>query len=286
VTLRLVLLDLDDTLVDHRGAVADGIAVHLVARGLLDAADPAAVARAVALWRALEEEHYHRYLAGELDYEGQRRARARGFLAAWPSPDAAALAGALADDDRATDAWFRGYLDGYEASWRTLPGAHEALDEIARRHPAVRFGVVTNGERRQQEPKIAAAGLAGRLDPVVCSGDLGFAKPDPRIFLLACAEAGVDTADAVMVGDRLRTDALGGSDAGLGGVWFDADGVDATGSTPSDPARDPARDPAGDPERGWPDVPAEDRARAERAGVVRITSLDRLPDAVDAATRA
>jgi len=31
MTLRLVLLDLDDTLVYHRGAVADGIAAHLAA---------------------------------------------------------------------------------------------------------------------------------------------------------------------------------------------------------------------------------------------------------------
>jgi putative hydrolase of the HAD superfamily len=268
MTLRLVLLDLDDTLVDHRGAVADGITAHLAARGLLDAADAAEVERAVALWVALEEEHYHRYLAGELDYQGQRRARVRGFLAAWDSPDASALA----DDDAATDAWFAGYLAGYEASWRTLPGAHEALDEIQRRHPGVRFGVVTNGERSQQEPKIAAAGLTDRLSPVVCSGDLDYAKPDPRIFLLACREADADPADAVMVGDRLRTDALGGADAGLGGIWFDADAG----------TRDPARDPAGDPERGWPDVPAEDRERAERAGVVRITALDGLADAVDA----
>jgi putative hydrolase of the HAD superfamily len=269
VTLRLVLLDLDDTLVDHRGAVADGITAHLAASGLLDAADTAAVDRAVALWRALEEEHYHRYLAGELDYQGQRRARARGFLAAWGSADA----GALADDDDATDAWFAGYLRGYEASWRTLPGAHGALDEIERRHPGVRFGVVTNGERSQQEPKIAAAGLTARLDPVVCSGDLGFAKPDPRIFLLACAEAGVDPAEADMLCDRLRTDALGASDAGLaGGVWLDADAGTA----------DPAREPAGDPERGWPDVPAEDRAQTERAGIARITALDALADAVDA----
>jgi putative hydrolase of the HAD superfamily len=272
MTLRLVLLDLDDTLVDHRGAVADGIAAHLAARGLLDAADAAEVERAVALWVALEEEHYHRYLAGELDYQGQRRARVRGFLTAWGSEEAADLSGALAHDDAATDAWFAGYLAGYEASWRTLPGAHEALDEIARRHPGVRFGVVTNGERSQQEPKIAAAGLTDRLSPVVCSGDLDYTKPDPRIFLLACREADVDPADAVMVGDRLRTDALGGADAGLGGIWFDADAG----------TRDPARDPAGDPERGWPDVPAEDRERAERAGVVRITALDRLADAVDA----
>ncbi|OUE27259.1 HAD family hydrolase [Clavibacter michiganensis] len=277
MTLRLVLLDLDDTLVDHRGAVADGITAHLAARGLVDASDAAERDRAVALWVALEEEHYHRYLAGELDYQGQRRARVRGFLAAWGSDDATDLAVAIADDDAATDAWFGGYLAGYEASWRTLPGAVAALDEIARRHPGVEFGVVTNGERSQQEPKIAAAGLTDRLSPVVCSGDLDFTKPDARIFRLACAEAGVDPSDAVMVGDRLRTDALGATDAGLaGGIWLDPDAGTA----------DPARDPAGDPERGWPDVPPEDRERAERAGIVRITALGQLADAVDALTGA
>lgn len=33
-------------------------------------------------WWALEEEHYHSYLAGTLDFQGQRRARARDFAAA------------------------------------------------------------------------------------------------------------------------------------------------------------------------------------------------------------
>ena len=84
---------------------------------------------------------------------------------------------------------------------------------------------------------------------MICSGELGFTKPDPRIFLLACAEAGVDPADAVMVGDRLRTDALGAVDAGLaGGVWFDA---------------------LGDGDAPLP------------AGIVRITALTDLADAVD-----
>ncbi|CAQ02945.1 HAD family hydrolase [Clavibacter sepedonicus] len=257
MTLRLVLLDLDDTLVDHRGAVAEGITAHAAARGLLDAEDATAADRAVGLWRDLEEEHYHRYLAGELDFQGKRRARVRGFLAAMGSPDA----DDLTDDDAATDAWFAGYLTGYAAAWRTLPGAHDALDEIERRHPGVRLGIVTNGERSQQEPKIAAVGLTARLAPVVCSGDLDFAKPDPRIFHLACAEAGVDPADAVMVGDRLRTDALGAADAGLGGVWLDRGG------------RSRIVAPAGG------DAAVDSRVPG---AVLRITALDALAAAVTA----
>lgn len=256
MTLRLVLLDLDDTLLDHRGAVAVGIRGHLVASGAMSPdATAADVDAAVALWYALEEQHYHRYLAGELTYLGQRRARVRGFLAAQRSADAAE--DRAEPDDAATDAWFQGYLAGYEDAWRALPGAHDALDEIQLRHPGVVFGIVTNGERPQQSAKIARAGFADRVDVVVCSHDLGFAKPDPRIFHEACREAGVDPAEAVMVGDRLRTDARGAVAAGLGGVWLDLVG-DGTS-------------PDGAPVDTLP------------AGVQRTTSLAELPGGVDRA---
>ena len=72
--MTVVLFDLDDTLFDHQGAVAAGITGHRhLISGVLAAADDATE---IARWRDLEELHYHRYLAGELDYTGQRRARA------------------------------------------------------------------------------------------------------------------------------------------------------------------------------------------------------------------
>ena len=66
----VVLFDLDDTIFAHRLAVDRGIASHLAASGVttVDAAE-------IARWTELEEHHYHRYLTGELDYLGQRRAR-------------------------------------------------------------------------------------------------------------------------------------------------------------------------------------------------------------------
>jgi len=72
--ISVVLFDLDDTLFAHRQAVAQAIVAHSRSLGAVD--DDATVAH----WHALEEQHYHRYLAGELDYFGQRRARARGFV--------------------------------------------------------------------------------------------------------------------------------------------------------------------------------------------------------------
>ena len=86
MTISVALFDLDDTLFAHRGAVDSAIVAHLgTAEG-----DP------VRRWHELEEQHYPRYLSGEMDLYEQRRVRVR------------ALAGGL-DSDAAADAWYADY---------------------------------------------------------------------------------------------------------------------------------------------------------------------------------
>lgn len=201
-----VLFDLDDTLFRHRESVVAGIhAYRALLGGPLAGGDAERVA---AHWNDLEELHYHRYLSGELDYLGQRRARARGFL----EPH-----GLTIDDDAAAEAWFEDYLVHYRAAWALHDDVLPCLDAL---RPA-RFGLITNGERPFQQAKLDAVGLGGWLDDVVASGEVGVAKPDPRIFELACSRLGVAPAAAVYVGDRLHTDALGAQAAGLRGIWID-----------------------------------------------------------------
>ncbi|MEO6532383.1 MAG: HAD family hydrolase, partial [Pseudolysinimonas sp.] len=93
--IRVALFDLDDTLFAHREAVARGITLHRAAVGgaLAEADDEAESAR----WHQLEEVHYHRYLAGELDFLGQRRARVRDFVAPY---------GVVLASDVEAEAWF------------------------------------------------------------------------------------------------------------------------------------------------------------------------------------
>ncbi|MFC5930806.1 HAD family hydrolase [Cryobacterium melibiosiphilum] len=242
--VQVVLFDLDDTLFAHRAAVSDGILMHL------DAVDGAyeALSRpdSAALWDALEEEHYHSYLAGRLDFHGQRRARARDF----------ATAHGVALDDAAATTWFDDYFLQYRASWRLHTDALPCLDELARRLPGVRFGLITNGDPVFQGDKIRRVGLEGRFEHVIASGSLGFTKPDARIFAHACALSGVAADAAVYVGDRLRTDAIGAAAAGLTGIWLDREGASAAAAAA---------------------VPEADRAEAARLGVLRIQTLAELP---------
>jgi putative hydrolase of the HAD superfamily len=239
----VVLFDLDDTLFAHRDAVDRAIVRHLhTVGGPFASVDPGA---AVTLWYALEEEHYHSYLAGALDFQGQRRARARDFAAAHGVELTEAEAGA----------WFDAYFSHYESNWRLHEDTVPCLDALEAAFPGVRFGLITNAGLAYQLRKLDFTGLAARFEHVIASGALGFTKPDARIFTHACAVFGVAPAAAVYVGDRLRTDAIGAAAAGLTGVWID---------------------------RSKASVSDVDAADAERLGVVRITGLAQLPDALAA----
>jgi putative hydrolase of the HAD superfamily len=214
----VVLFDLDDTLFAHRASVRAGFARHLATLGL-PVVDPAAE---VDRWEQLEELHYHRYLARELDYLGQRRARSRDFAAAY---------GVDLADDAAADAWFAGYSAAYRASWTLHDDALPCLDALAA--SGARLGVITNGDPEMQSAKLVALGIARRFEHLIASGGVGVAKPDPEIFRIACTRFGVAPADAWYVGDRLETDAVGAAAAGLHGVWLDRTGT----ATPADLAR-------------------------------------------------
>jgi putative hydrolase of the HAD superfamily len=205
----VVLFDLDDTIFAHRLAVDRGIASHLAASGVttVDAAE-------IARWTELEEHHYHRYLTGELDYLGQRRARARDFAAPY---------GLRFTHDSEAEGWFEEYLDHYRAAWSLYDDTLPCLDALADR--GVRLGIITNGEEHFQLPKLERMGLADRFEHVIASGALGITKPDRRIFEFACEKFGVPVSDALYVGDRLATDAVGARDAGLRGVWLVRDGA-------------------------------------------------------------
>lgn len=205
--ISVMLFDLDDTLFAHRSATMAAITAHRAALGgAFAAADESSEARR---WNELEETQYNRYLTGELSYIEQRRARARGFMEDY---------GVLLEDHEA-DAWYDAYFLEYTRAWTLHDDALPCLDLLAAE--GIRFGIITNGDLAFQTAKIERVGLAGRVEHVITSGELGYAKPDARIFEHSCELFGVTPSAAAYVGDRLRTDAIGASAAGLTGVWLD-----------------------------------------------------------------
>ena len=198
-----VLFDLDDTLVDHRGAVERGLRVWLTGLGFDDGLE-----EHVDRWFTLEAIHYPRFVRGEISHVEQRRARLRAFLGS----------GDLDEDDVADDV-FAGYLACYRAAWSAFTDAGAALARAL--DLGLPVGILTNGLQAAQEEKVRRTGLASHGIPVYASSSLPAAKPDPRAFRHACADLGVDPAGVVMVGDSLRHDIEGARAAGMSGVLVD-----------------------------------------------------------------
>ena len=68
-----------------------------------------------------------------------------------------------------------------------------------------------------QRAAIYAVNLEPYFQTIVVSGDADvcIAKPDPRIFQIACERLGVEPRETLMIGDRLDLDIEGGVAAGL-----------------------------------------------------------------------
>jgi len=123
------------------------------------------------------------------------------------------------------------FIDIEHEVWRSahaVLGSAQALLESLRAR-GIKTGVVANSwpdPARLLRQDVEASGLAGLLDVVVFSGDVGVAKPAPGIFLRALEELEVEPNDAMFVGDRLDTDVQGAASVGMTSVqalWFRAD---------------------------------------------------------------
>ena len=119
------------------------------------------------------------------------------------------------DDERLVEAAWevfaseRQRVDPYED---VLP----ALEALAARYP---LAVITNGNA-----DIERIGIGHFFKVAIAAGSTGFAKPDPRIFLLACERLGFPPEEVLHVGDDAHLDAIASRRAGLRSAWVNRAG--------------------------------------------------------------
>lgn len=100
-----------------------------------------------------------------------------------------------------------------------LPGVREALTEL--RGMGLRMAVITNGSSEAQRGKIARFGIGAFFEQPFIDAEVGYSKPDPRIFKHALRAMGLRPDEVWMIGDNLTWDVLGAQRADIFGVWND-----------------------------------------------------------------
>jgi putative hydrolase of the HAD superfamily len=192
---RALLVDLDDTLLDDRGAMAAAVLQLRAQRSLAPEVDDSALVQA---WDSVGRQLWRAMALGQITFQEQRRLRLRQVFQLQISDDAA-------------DSLFADYLAHYERAWALLPGTQEFLQATAHL-PRV---IVTNGNKPQALRKTDKLGLTTQFLAVVTPEDCGARKPDPRIFLHALGLLGVSAEETVMIGDNLEADLVPAAALGM-----------------------------------------------------------------------
>jgi len=179
--IRGVLVDLDETLYSREDAFWDWIASE---------------AQIAGAGKQLSRDRI-----AELDRRG------RGDKRALLAHLAAVFGWHEAEEDR-----LRRFRTGIAEACRLQLGACESLARIGAQY---RLGMVTNGSSVTQRAKLCALGLEGLFDPLIISEEVGFRKPDPRVFRLAIASWGLLPEAVLFVGDDPVADIAGATAVGM-----------------------------------------------------------------------
>jgi putative hydrolase of the HAD superfamily len=209
---RAILLDLDDTILDDSGGVVscwrDACLTH---RSRMNGLDAEAVFDAIDRMREWYWSDPERHRAGRLEL-------------AWARGEVVRLALAelgVDDEDLA-----RRIGDTYHALRdEAIKPFDDAVPTVQwLRARGCRLALLTNGGSTGQRLKIDRFDLAPLFDAILIEGEVGFGKPDPRIYTKALAALDVPPAEAWMVGDNLEWDVAGPQREGIAGIWIDARG--------------------------------------------------------------
>lgn len=86
------------------------------------------------------------------------------------------------------------------------------------------LGVITNSSKEVQMRKLKTLEIIDHFETLVFSEEIGYRKPDGRIFLEALGRVDCKPQDCLYVGDSYRSDVVGASRVGMHTCWLNLDG--------------------------------------------------------------
>ncbi|KAK8081088.1 hypothetical protein PG997_008906 [Apiospora hydei] len=110
------------------------------------------------------------------------------------------------------------YKPAYREARRATPGSIETLTKL--RDHGYSLAILTNGQIEDQTEKAEFIGVRHLVHHFVTSEEVGYAKPDPRIFHHVLDRLGTSADATYMVGDSLSSDIEGALDAGMRAVLY------------------------------------------------------------------
>lgn len=112
-----------------------------------------------------------------------------------------------------------GYVDVSPRQTMLFPDTLDTLEELKKLN--YQMHIITNGFEEVQHIKLDNSKLKPFFDVIVCSENVGFNKPDIRVFQYAMNQAKAKETESIMIGDDRDVDIQGAMRAGMRAILFD-----------------------------------------------------------------
>jgi len=99
-----------------------------------------------------------------------------------------------------------------------FPNVFYILDYLRPKYP---LHIITNGFSEVQFVKLKSSGLDNYFDKIITSEEVGYKKPDKRVFDFAFNKTGAKPESSIMIGDDPDVDIRGAREVGMDQVLFD-----------------------------------------------------------------
>ena len=198
--IRVVFVDIDDTLLSFSGYVQDSMRRGFDLFGLRPY-----VPWMYDVFEEINGELWRKIERGEIDFAGLQAVRWNAIFSAL----------GIDSDGPAFETWFRAQLF---SSAILVPGARELLEYLK---PKYTLCAASNGPEAQQKNRLKVGGLIGFFDEIFVSSAIGFPKPSCEYFdacfqrLRELGLVDLKPEECMIIGDSETSDMAGGVNYGI-----------------------------------------------------------------------
>lgn len=204
--IEFLFLDLDDTILDFHKAEHLALAKTLYGFGL----EP--TEQVLTRYSQINKAHWERLERKELTREEILVGRFEVLFGEY---------GMTVDPVQCA----RSYEGNLSEGHYFLPGAREAVESLSRKY---KLYLASNGTARVQAGRLESANISHFFQEIFISQEIGANKPDIAYFDACFAKIpDFDVTKAMIVGDSLTSDILGGIQAGMKTCWVNPNGKPA-----------------------------------------------------------
>ncbi|MEC2917304.1 HAD family hydrolase [Bacillus tropicus] len=204
----MIFFDIDGTLLDYEAAERNGIIDFFQIYNTIFSGNEL---EATEVWHELSEEYFNKFLSRELSFQEQQLMRMYHLFKTY----------GVNLSPKESQHRFNQYIELYKKNWTLFEDVLYTLQSLQQRGHSL--GIISNGEYEQQIEKLTALNILQYFKYIFTSSEIGISKLNTEMFHRAVLQLNLEMKDCYYIGDRLETDAISSTAAGMQGIWLNRD---------------------------------------------------------------